>query len=166
MSLTSYTTYADIRAILGVTEEELTDSDLALENYLFELESLLLGVGANLISDYTAAASAVVEATETTVQKAMYRAVRQYASAEVSLSVGYSLPMRAQKAITDGKAGLSRFTDSPFRDTVQNLVALTNERKTELEKQYTLFLGGTPVTTRAMPSFMSVVAPAVDPVVG
>lgn len=166
MTLTSYTTYADIRTILGVKVEELPDSDLALESYLFQLESVLLGVGANLISDYTAASAAVVAATETTLQKSMYRAVRLYAAASVSLAVAYSLPMRAQKAITDGKAGLSRFTDSPFRDTVQNLITLVDSSKAELQKQYTLYLGSTPSQTTAMPSFMSVVTPAVDPVVG
>lgn len=161
MSLQLYTTFADIRSILGVTTEELPDSDLELESYLFGLQNGLDSIGSTLEAEYITASSAVSAGTETSAQKLLYRATRMYATAEVSLAVAYSLPMRAQKSITDGKAGLSRFTDSPFRDTLENLKGLVASAKSALEAAFT---GASAKTV--IPSFMSVVSPAIDPVVG
>ena len=48
MELTAFTTYDDIRAMIGVTNKELPDTDLALESYLYGLENELEAVGANL----------------------------------------------------------------------------------------------------------------------
>ncbi|MDI1362516.1 hypothetical protein [Methylotenera sp.] len=166
MTLTSYTTYNDIRAILGVNPKELPDADLALETYLFELETKLQEVGTDLIAKYTEAAAAVLTATETSLQKGLYRAVRLYASSSVSLSVAYSLPMRAQKSITDGKAGLDRFTGTPYKDTVDNLLNLAASYRDDLAKQYILSAGGTPATITTIPAFMGVSSPSYDPVTG
>jgi len=164
MALIAFTTFADIRSVIGLTTEELPDTDLQLETYLFGLEAALDAISPNLVVAYVSAASAISASTETTTQKTLYRATRLFAVAQVGLAVAYSLPMRAQKAITDGKAGLSRFTDSPFRDTLENLQGLLASAQTNLATAYAASVGG--IVTATLPSFMSVVSPAVDPVTG
>lgn len=166
MELTAFTTYDDIRAMIGVTNKELPDTDLALESYLYGLENELEAVGANLEDDYMAASTAVASGTETTTQKALYRATRLFATASVALAVAYSLPMRAQKSITDGKAGISRFSDSPFKETLNNLLTLAASAKSSLAVQFAASTGSTVLSTAGIPFFMAVVSPAVDPVTG
>ncbi len=164
MELTAFTTYADIRTVLGISSDELPDEDLALETYLFGLMSELEAVSPTLESDYVVAASAVTNNTATETQKSIYRAARLFATIQVGLAAAYSLPLRAQKSLTDGKAGVSRFTGTPYKDTLENLQILLAQARVSLESKYALFTGGTVVAT--IPSFLSVVTPAVDPVTG
>jgi len=164
MELIAFTTFADVRAVIGLTQEELPDSDLQLETYIFGLEGALDAISPNLEADYLAASAATASASETVTEKALYRATRLFAVAQVGLAVAYSLPMRSQKSITDGKAGLARFADSPYRDTLANLQALLAAAQTNLVSVYSASVGGSLAST--IPSFMRAVSPTVDPVKG
>lgn len=164
MELTAYTTFSDVRAIIGVTAEELPDTDLALEVYLFGLESELDGVSSTLNADFLVAAAAVVAGTDTTAQKVLYRATRLFATAQVASTAAQSLPLRAQKSITDGKASVSRFSDSPYKATLENLNKLLAQTKANLKEQYDIILGNGTVLN--IPSFLGIVVPTIDPVVG
>jgi hypothetical protein len=162
MNLLSYTTYKDIRAVIGVSEDEMPDDELALDSYLFALEMEIDTIGASLQTDYATALTAVVASTATTAQANLVKATKLFAVFQVGKAVAYSLPMRAQKTITDGKAGVSRFADSPYKETLHNVSALLVTAKANLVEKYAALSGGT--TTSTFPSFMSVVSPAIDPV--
>lgn len=166
MELIAFTTYADIRAIVGLSAKELPDEDLALESYIFGLQESLGAVSSTLEADYTSASANMSADSYTDSEQSLYRATRLFAAAQVSLAVAYSLPMRANKAITDGKAGLSRFTDSPFRDTVENLKGLFASAKANLETVYASYKGLDSTTVVSLPSFVRAVSPSVDPVTG
>jgi hypothetical protein len=162
--LTDYTTFSDIRTILGVSIDELPDSDLELETYLFGLESALDDVGTSLIADYAAVTAPVVGNTATAEQIKLYRATRLYSALQVCENVSHSLPMRAEKSITDGKAGASRFTDSPIEQTIENMKALLAKALSNLQEAYAENLG-TQVTI-TIPSFLAISVPSIDPVTG
>lgn len=164
MQLTSFTTYNDIRAILGLTAEELPDADLELETYLFDLERGLSEVGDNLLTDYEASLTAYTANTSTAQQSALYKATRLYSAIHVSLKIAYSLPMRAEKSVTDGKAAVFRFSDTPVEQMIEGLRGLAATASTNLKSKYASFLGATSVNT--LPSFMAVVSPSTDPVTG
>lgn len=166
MVLTAYTTFADIRSILGLSDIELTDSDLGLESYIFGLEVALTSVGSTLEEEYAVASSANTSGALTTVQKELYRAVRLFSTIFTCLTIAYSLPMRGQKSITDGKAGFTRFTDAPAKAMVDNLIGQLATAKAELVKQYAISTGQSSSRLEGMPAFMGVVIPAVDPVTG
>lgn len=120
MALTPYTTNADVRGLLGVSDEELADSVLELTVYsqglLRELRKVDSGLPAlfttindKLPSDRTDYESAVLEATSF------------FAAHAVALQAGTPLGLMAPKRITDDKAGFERFSDSPYRDVLSRL---------------------------------------------
>lgn len=164
MALTDFTTYSDIRAIVGLTSDELPDSDLDLESFIFGLQFELKSVGATLEADYMDAMIAVQQATATVAQTDFYRATKLFSTTYVGLTVAYSLPMRAQKSITDGKAGVTRFSDSPYKETLNNLQTLTAAAKAAMSEKYSILKGI--VTRRTLATFMLAVRPSTDPVTG
>lgn len=163
MPLTDYTTYAEVRAALGTNDEEIEDVTLALPMYELGLVADLEDVSAALPADYTAVA-AIDEASRTAVQKAFYEAVRLFAPYSVAGQLASSLPLFSPKQVTDGKAGFSRYADSPYKQAIDNAKKLFDRYRTRLADKYAgLSSGSSALDFRP---FMSVVSPVTDPVVG
>lgn len=120
MLLTDYTTYGDVRAVLGVTEDDLEDTTLSLDVYVFGLEQELDDMVPSPIVKY-AAITAVDASQRTEAQARFYRAMRvfcTYATAKLLLT---SLPMFGAKEHSDGKASSSRFSLDPYRETIKRI---------------------------------------------
>lgn len=157
MSILDYTTYDDIRAVLGVSTDELEDTTLDLEIYdsglVLDLEDVDLG-----LSD----AYLALPATRTATQDRFHRTVRMFAAYSVARQLTASLPMFGPKDISDGKATVTRFADSPYKETIKRVQAEFDRCRTRLEKAYAGLSSG--AYTLTIPTFLSVASPSTDPV--
>lgn len=161
--LTSYTTYDDIRSALGVSSDELEDATLGLESWeshlLFELED----VNATLPAAY-AGVVAIPTASRTAAQAKFYRATRLFATLAVANALTAALPMFGPKDISDGKATVSRFADSPYRATVTKIKEQYGIAHSRL-KQALAEMSSTAAIIVLRP-YMGISSPTTDPVVG
>lgn len=108
MNLTHYTTNEEVRAVIGVSEEEITDSDLALSIWSTVLEMKLNETSELVISTYDSIASMQV-ADRSSNQQKFYLLTRMYSAYAVGEELLATQPMFSFKRITDGKAEAERF---------------------------------------------------------
>lgn len=160
MSLTAYTTYAAIRAALGVSSKELTDAVLGTEIYEYELLRELRAIDAGLPADF--ATVAAVAEPRPTVSQNLYEAVRLFAAYNVANHCLSVLPLFSPKAISDGKASLSRHT---FEDAVARVESLFIRLRKSLIDAYAVYNGGTATDSYSLPPLTSS-SPDYDPVIG
>ena len=162
-ALTEFGTYNDYRAVLGVDSDELEDTTLALELYSSFLEMELAEVSEDVPAEYVTV-KAIAELSRTTEQAVFYAATRLFALYAVANQLGTSLPLFSPKDITDGKASISRYADSPYRDTLKNVTKNYDRLKNKLAAAYsTLSSSSNTVPVR---NYFAVSSPTYDPVVG
>lgn len=119
MALTTYTTYDEVRATLGVSKTELADSVLSLTQWdmlvTLGLEDVNLG-----IPTLYATVAALPTISRSTAEQRFYDLTRLYACYELALNLLVSLPMFSVKSLTDGRAEFGRQNDahSDVRDGV------------------------------------------------
>lgn len=164
MSMPEFITFDDVRAALGVSEDEITDTTLSLDVYEFNLVSELEGISLLLIPAYLALSEAG-PTSWTDIQKRFYQATRLFAAYAVAKQATIAVPMFSPKEQTDGKAGLVRFAQDPYKGMIARVLAQYEIFKIKLEVAYaaTTATTATPLTIR---SYMSVVGIGVDPVTG
>lgn len=158
--LTDYTTYNDIRAVLGVSEDDLTDTTLALQIYEDYLTQELEDVDIDLPDTYTTTAALPAP---TAAETRFVKACSLFATFSVARTLTASLPLFAAKQITDGKAQVSRF-DNPYKDAIKSI----NEQYEVLKTRLIAALGaiGTITTAATVQRYFAVISPSVDPVTG
>lgn len=158
MAVLDYTTYDDIRAVLGVSTDELEDVTLALETYatalLLDLEDVDTGL--------PAAYAGLPGTGRSDAQERFYVTARFFATFAVARQLTSALPLFGPKDITDGKASTSRFSDSPYKETIKRVQAEFDRCRTRLEKSYAGLSSGAYILT--IPTFLSVASPSIDPV--
>jgi len=159
MLITDYTTYADVRAALGVSDEELEDATLALESFAIGLKLDLEDVDLTLPAAYDA-----LPATRTDAQERFYATARIFAMYAVARQLTTSLPLFSPKTVSDGKASIGRYADGPYKDVIKRVQAEYDRYRTRLEKAYAAM--NSTGYTLTIPTFISVVSPASDPVTG
>lgn len=161
--LTDYTTYNDIRSALGVSVDEIADVTLALETWDYNLQAELEGINAALLSTY-ASVVAVVPANRTPAQAKFYRSTRLFSTFATANALAASLPMFGPKDISDGKATVSRFADSPYKVVVAAVRTQYDSAKDRLKQALTeLNSAAITLTPRA---YMGTSRPSYDPVTG
>lgn len=161
--LADYTTYADIRSALGVSSDDIEDETIALETWDHHLQFELEEVNAGIPAGY-AAVVAVTAASRTAAQAKMYRATRLFSTLAVANALAASLPMFGPKDVSDGKATVSRFADSPYKATVSKVKEQYGVAKERLKGAWAE-LNASSSTTSAR-KYLSVASPSTDPVVG
>ena len=174
MSLLTYVeSYADIRALLGVSDDELADATLALRVYLLslqegfnEVDDTLAQASGTLLAQYTSVA-AIAEVSRTAAQQRFYNNVRAYSTYYVAADCADTLPMFSPRTITDGKAMVQRHADSPYKDTVAAIKAGKVRALARLQRAMTVLLGGTADSSTAvsLSTYFLVSEPTTDPVV-
>lgn len=157
--ITTYTTYADVRAVIGVSEDEVEDATLALSLYDDKLALEMLEISPNLPALYTLT-SAIAEGSRTTAQKKLMLLTRLFATYQVARHLGIGLPMAGPKSISDGKASMSRFAGEPYKQTLAALEENFQRAKQQLSETLA-DLGESTNGQGALP-FLTGAAPAVD----
>lgn len=124
--LTDYTSYAEVRAILGVSIYELADETLALPLFTQVLQTRLrstVGTFAGTTGSLTAMfdeLSAVVSPTE--AQEDFLVLIKQYASYVVAETCLTGLSLFAPKQVADGKSSETRFSsEATFKDVAVSI---------------------------------------------
>lgn len=112
MAVSDYTTNDEIRAVLGVSEDELEDTTLDLPIYGLQLNTALFKVYSGLSGIYKTV-SETPEEDRTASEQRLYDSTRIYAAYKLGRILLGSLKMFAPQKITDGKGEQNRFSD-PF----------------------------------------------------
>lgn len=109
-ALTNYTTYAAVRACLGVSVKELADTVLALDNYViqFELDMQDIDSGVGAVLTQYEAIKALDAGDRTETQQRFYDVVSLLASYHVGVQCLGTVEMFAPKRIADGRAEVER----------------------------------------------------------
>ena len=140
MALTTYCDYDEIRAALGVNDIELSDAVLRLPIYEIGLVRELNKVSTSLPVAFSTAAN-TAEENRTDLQQALIDATHLFSVYTVAKQVGVSLGAMVPKDVGDGKATLSRFSDSPYRDVMTRVEAMYNSVRTSLVSTYVAYSG-------------------------
>lgn len=129
MLLSDFTSFDEVRAVVGLSSSELPDAQLNLAIYT---NSLQLSLGyVTLPSPYTGTLETEFETValldedaRTASQQMLYNLTRLYATYSVAYEVASSLSMSAPKSQSDGKRTLTRFSDqSTFMQTAGNIAS-------------------------------------------
>ena len=163
MNLLDVTSYEEVRALLGVSEEELEDQTLALPNWSTEL-TLKLGEISALVEPTYVAIAATAEAGRTADQKKFHLITRLYGAYVVAEELLNSLPLFAYKRVSDGKAEQDRidfFDDvkTGVKTGAANMRLRLKQILAQLDSGYTL-------VNRGLPGLTAAAVSGFDPVTG
>lgn len=160
MSITAYTTYDDVRAVLGVSAKDLSDETLSLAWYSDVLDEELDKVSSTLAQAFSTASS---ETTPSVAQQRLMRSVRIFASVAVANSATAALRMFAPQQVTDGKAAMTRFSD-PVKELAKEIATKLQSARDAVAAA--LVAVETTSLTSTPRVWFSVVSPTSDPVTG
>ena len=160
-AITKYTSFDDIRAVLGVSTEELEDVTLSLDLYSNYLQMELEDVDLTLPDTYVTVKALPLPITA--VQERFLQSVRLYATYSVAKHLTASLPLFSAKSVADGKATVQRF-DNPYKDTIAEVVRQCDKMRTRLIAALTA-IGSTQAAATTL-NYVTVSTPSTDPVTG
>ena len=160
ITVTDYTSYAEIRAVIGVDALELPDATLGLQTFATALYRTLLSItnssGETLVALFDAINPLDMDVSE----EILYYTIKEYATYVVADACCSGLSMFALKSDSDGKATQSRFSsEATFKDVAKNI----QQRLASLTGALDQMLGGT--TAYAIPG-LTRVSPTTDVVTG
>ena len=163
MIITDYTTPSDIRAALGVSEDELEDTTISLEVYAVAVEADLRDLRVSFLTDYETVKALP---SPTDAQEWFLKVTQLFVTYSAARQLLSGLPLFAPKTITDGKASADRFATNPYADTI----ASVNEKYAAARARLVVALeAAVPAQTVTITSFRPLIAVAasqVDPVTG
>ncbi len=164
MDILDYTSYNEVRAVCGLTSDDISDVTLALELYANAL-SLQLGSvdlpddppGPGPLASRFIAVKAILPASRTADEQKLYDLTRKFATLAVAFEIPLSLT--AAKSLSDSKTTQVRFSpESAYQDVrtmiEDSLEAIRDELENIVEGAADYF------------QYMSVVTPSTDPVTG
>lgn len=156
-----YTTYADVRAALGVTPEELEDATIELGLYSDNLEVELEEIDTGLAGVYVTTKAL---ASPTSTQDKFLQAVRLFSTYAIAKHLTSTVTLFAPKDITDGKAAVARIAD-PYKTVKADVIAQYDRFRTRLTSLFAQ-VNSTEAATGATKVYFGVVSPDSDPVTG
>jgi hypothetical protein len=162
VALSEFTTFGDVRASLGVTSDELDDATLSLRLYDFSLRADLDSLSLDLIPTFRSLAE-LTDPSEDEIR--FLEMVQLFATYSVAHQLISSLPMFAFKEVSDGKASDVRFSQDPYKATIEKVEALYGMYRTQIVERLAA-VNGVPVTTAPVRVYLAVSSPARDPVTG
>lgn len=160
--LTDYTTFADVRAALGVSEEELSDETLGLDLHLTLLED-----GADQLSPtlLTYWAALPVAGSQSAAQVKFVALFKLYCTYAVAVNLLDSAELFGFLKVADGRASTERVPGA-YKNLRAGVSGMYQRVKARMLAAY---LGLEPTATVAVVaplSFISSVGIAADPVTG
>lgn len=159
--LVDFTSFDDIRAVLGVSSDELEDATLSLDLYYFGLVSELEEMTPSPLSSYLDLFETDPEVMSEDELR-FYRAMRVFASNWVAKELLPSLPVFAPREISDGKAGMQRVLD-PYKAVREGVESGLERAALRLASAYAKLTAGS-ASTRVQRVFMGVAGLPVNPV--
>lgn len=162
MALVDFTSHDDIRAALGVSEDEIEDATISLPLYENNLAVELDEIDLDLATDHATVKALV---TKTDAQNRFLRAAQLFATYAVAKQLTASLPLFSPKEISDGKASMVRFAQNPYKDTIAEVLRQYQANRVRLEKAYADINATTAAPTTVLP-YLTVSSPDSDPVTG
>lgn len=164
MLITDYTTYAEIRAVLGVSTTELPDTVLAQEQYATMLTLDLEDINTGIPALYTTV-SATPEINRTTNEQRFYELARLTAAYAIARNLLTSLPLFSVSRLTDGRAEFERQKDI-FEDVRNAVNAMYDKLRARLSAIFVILVPGQPAYTAVTQTFTAATGLATDPVTG
>lgn len=161
MALLTYTTYDEIRAVLGVSKTELADATLALPIY-DPLASIFLDeVNPNLETRFSEVSALP---SKTLAQQRFLDLVKLFVNYKIARELLTSLPMFSVKALSDGRAEFQR-QDGVFDDLKDGIDSAVTSMKYRLTASFAQLYPSEQIpVTYVRPSITSSVGLAIDPV--
>lgn len=166
--LTYITSFDDVRGLLGVDSEELTDTTLSLRVFSRSLEETLRELGESvdpvydLLEDYRVVV-AVAVLSRNASQKSFFEKVQSFSAYCVADDAGSAIPLGIPKMISDSKATMQRHADSPYKLTLERISAGKARSLGRLKKAYRAFKSLAQVDATIFDGFVAA-GSAVDPV--
>jgi hypothetical protein len=161
MDLRDYTTYADVRAALGVSAKEISDEILALPLYEDSLKNELDELGTDFLADYDAL---LVATTLTRPEEKLLRVGRLFCSYTVAHQCTVALPLFSPREVSDGKASFSRYNDNPYAATTKDVKSRYSQYRAAVIAAYESVKSATSVT--ATPLYVVISTPTSNPITG
>ena len=167
MAVADYTEYDEVRAVLGVSSDELPDEAMSGSTAWFALKLDLSDVGATILSDY---ATALAITSPNQVEQSFTELLKVFSTYSVANQLLDSLPMFSPKAKLDGDTSVTRFSSSPYKETVVSVRSSYLRFRKRLVRAYELYLSGASAVSDSqlsvMPLFGGSASPDYDPVTG
>lgn len=165
MALTQYCELDEVRAALGVNDVELPDTVLNLPIYEIGLVRELTKVSTSLPAAFSSVLG-VLESARTAQQTDLYNATRMFSVYTCAKQVGVSLASITPKGVSDGKASVSRFSDSPYKDVLERVEAVLASARAHLIEAYATLSGSGASTQMSLPLAFRAGGRTYDPVTG
>ena len=162
MLLSNYTTADDVRAALGVSEDELRDEVLLLKLYEDRLASDLEDISVDLSSTYMQILGQGVSSEK---EERFLRYTRLFATYSVSRAMTASLPMFGPKTLEDGKSKMERFQD-PYKDTIKSVNFEFDKWKDRASAAFSALSLTSSAITKTPRTYFSIINPANNPITG
>lgn len=165
MSLTTYTTYEEVRAVLGVSATELPNAVLSQPLYDFHMRLAFEDVAEGVPAMYEMIKTLQVSVT-TDAQKRFLTIAGLYAPYALAKHLLTSLPMFAVQSLTDGRASFDRPSNIAIYDDVKaDVTAALADLLARFRAVYFLLSGVVPAAvTRVRPTLVIASRLATDPV--
>lgn len=120
MAFIAYTSANDIRAVLGVDDDELTDATISAQSYDDKVTLSLARAYPD--SDPEATYATCSSASSPTRDQKLYcSAFRQFVLMSFAEAFIPSLPLMAPKSVGDNKVSVERFAGNPFESTIRSI---------------------------------------------
>jgi hypothetical protein len=163
MAINDYTTFADIRAVIGVNDIELPNAVLELDVYSLNLTAEIEDVDITIPAKFVEVGN-VIETTRSAAQRRFYDSCRTFATYAVAKQLSSSLPMFGPKDVSDSKTSITRFSDSPYKETAKKIESAYDLNKSRLVKAF----GDVISETRSLPTrtMLVISSPTTDRVTG
>ena len=140
IAVTDYTTYADIRAVLGVDSLELPDATLGSAVFASALQRIVRSYTDDAGKTLAAHYDEIDPESMTVDEETLYYAIREYTTYIVAEACCSGLSLFAMKAESDGKSSRARFSsEATFKDVVKSI----REKLAALSGVLDMLLNGT-----------------------
>lgn len=160
MAITSYTTAASIRAVLGISEPEIPDATIALAIYEVMLKEDLREMNVSLRADFLALTPPLSD-DETRFSELM----QTYCAYQVASQLMGALPLFAPKKIEDASTKLERYED-PFENLRTSILASLSYLRGVLLAAYEVVEPGEVAPAATVRVLVVNVGLGVDPITG
>lgn len=160
--ITEYASYDSVRAVLGVSPEEVEDATLDLPLYEVLLKEDLLDLSSTIDADYNTAKEL---ASPTAIETRFVQVMQTYASYQIAYTLLGAAPMFAPKDIKDGKAGVVRVSD-PFKGLETSIVQAMSYIRTRLLAAYETYSPTNVAPVTVTRRLLAGVTLGTDPVTG